>query len=100
MSDAERYLGELMCALEAPGFDAERVERACRELAVSLSQLTGEEPRVELGRILVLHAALRELAERRQAETRRSLEAVARTRARCSSLTRPQDARGAVDLDA
>lgn len=100
MNEAERCLSQLLCAIEAPLPDTAHVERARHDLAVSLSSLSRETSRVELERIVVLHAALRALVERRQAETGRSLEAVLQARARCARLTRPYDARTVVDLDA
>jgi hypothetical protein len=97
---AERDLSELLCAVEAPDPDQDQIARARESLAASLSALSRSTPRAELERILVLHAALRSAVERRQLETARSLEAVARARARCARLTRPHDVRSAVDLDA
>ena len=100
MSDAESSLGELLSELEQPDFDTAHVDRARRALAESLSLLSRATPRAELERILVLHAALRALVERRHAEAARSLDAVVRARARNARLTRPDDKRSALDVDA
>jgi hypothetical protein len=100
VNDAERCLSQLLLELESPAFDTARVEIGCRDLAASLSALAPRTPRVALERIQTMHAALRELVQRRHAEVARSLDFVVQARARCSRLTRPHDARTAVDLDA
>lgn len=100
MNDAERCLGELLSRCEAPAFDMAQFAPALQTLAASLSALSPETPRVELERILALHAALRTLVERRYLDVGRSLDAVVHARARCSRLTRPHDARTVVDMDA
>jgi len=100
LSVAERHLGQLILELESPEFDPDRVEAAFRGLDESLPMLSLATLRPEIDRVLVLHAALRVLVERRLAETARSLDSVTRTRARMARLTRPGDARSALDVDA
>jgi hypothetical protein len=100
VNGAERSLGELLSALDVPEFDTERVERACRDLAQNLAELSRATPLVELERVAVLHAALRELVDRRRTEVGRALAAVVNARARGSRLTRPDDVRSAVEFDA
>ena len=100
MNQAERCLNELLSVLEAPGFDMIAVERTDRALAASLLTLSALTPRAELERIWSLHAAVRALVERRHAETGRLLDAVVKARERCSHLTRPQELRTVVDMDA
>jgi hypothetical protein len=98
VNDAECCLVELLGELEKPALDTLRVERSSRSLAASLARLSPETPRIELERILALHAALRALVERRHADVGRSLEAVLRARERIACLTRPQDAKSVFDL--
>jgi hypothetical protein len=97
---AERPLVRLVGLLESEDFDPIAVERAARDLEAGLSQLSPATPRAERERILALHAALRAAVERRSVEAARSLALVAGARERLGRLTRPEDARAALDLRA
>jgi hypothetical protein len=97
---AERHLGRLVGQLESPAFDPIGVEEACRDLDASLKQLSRATPRAERDRILALHAALRAMVGRESSEAARSLALVVRARERLARLTRPEDARAALDLSA
>jgi len=97
---AERQLGRLMGQLESAAFDPIGVEEACRDLDASLARLSRATPRAERERLLVLHAALRAEVDRKRGEASRSLAFVVRARERLARLTRPEDARAALDLEA
>jgi hypothetical protein len=100
VNDAERCLNELLCELEKPAFDSRSAERSSLKLAACLAKLSPETPRIELERIVALHATLRAVVARRHAEVGRELRAVLRARECISRLTRPQDRKRVVDVDA
>lgn len=100
MNAAERHLGRLLGQLESAAEDPNGVEEACRDLDGSLQELSRATPRAERERILVLHAALRAVVARKRAELTRSLTFVVSARERLARLTRPEDARASLDLDA
>lgn len=100
MNAAERSLGRLVALVESKALDPIAVERAARDLEAGLSQLSPATPRAERERIFALHATLRAVVERKISESARSLALVASARERLARLTRPEDARAALDLRA
>jgi hypothetical protein len=100
VNDAERCLNVLLGELEKPAYDAARAEQLCRKLATSLAKLSPDTPRIDLERVVALHATLRVVVERRREEVGRDLRAVLRALESISRLTRPRDKRNVVDVDA
>jgi hypothetical protein len=93
---AERQLGRILSRLESATFDAIGLEEACRELDAGLKDL----PSAGRQRTFALHAAVRAEVDRKRAEIARSLAVVVSARERLARLTRPEDSRSALDLDA
>lgn len=95
MNAVERQLVRLLGQLDSGG-----LEETCRDLDASLKELPRAIPRAERERILALHAALRAEVARKRDEASRSLAFVVSARERLARLTRPEDARNVLDLDA
>ncbi|MFN0008704.1 MAG: hypothetical protein ACKVXR_12445 [Planctomycetota bacterium] len=95
MNAVERQLVRLLGQLDSGG-----LEEACRDLDAGLKELPRPISRAERERILALHAALRAEVARQHGEAGRSLAFVVSARERLARLTRPEDARNVLDLDA